>query len=107
MIKTKIAERKKFNLLMSIHGEEIFHFKIKEENTNTGIFLEFMKELIIKVNEKNIKPYVNVLDNLKYHKTRELYDFYLNNKDNILFNPPYVSSFNDIEYSFRNLKNNY
>ena len=100
----KIAERKKLNLLMAITQEGLVHFKINKENTNTNTFLEYIKELFSVINERNMKPYILVLDNLKCHKTKELYEFYENNKMNIVFNSPYVSDFNAIEYSFRDLK---
>ena len=51
-----------------------------------------------------MKPYLIVLDNLSVHKTQELLDFYKSNKVNIVFNSPYVSKFNAIEFTFREMK---
>ena len=56
--------------------------------------------------EKGIKNYSIILDNYSVHKTNTLYKFYADNKINILFNSPYMSKFNSIELSFRNLKRN-
>ena len=54
--------------------------------------------------DKKIDQYAIILDNLACHKTKELFDYYLENKINIIFNAPYISKFNAIEYSFRDLK---
>ena len=63
-----------------------------------------MKKLIEFINKKNMRPLLIVLDNLSVHKTKDLLDFYKSNKINIVFNSPYVSKFNDIEFTFRDLK---
>ena len=44
------------------------------------------------------------MDNLSSHKTSKLMEFYDKHKINVLFNTPYLSNFNAIELSFRNLK---
>ena len=44
------------------------------------------------------------MDNLSAHKTNELINFYATNKMNIIFNSPYLSSFNAIELAFRGIK---
>ena len=101
---SKLAPKKRFNLLMAINENEIVHFKINKDNTNKTTFLDFMKELNKILNDKKIKPYVIILDNLSCHKTKELIDYFSENKINIIFNAPYISKFNAIEYSFRDLK---
>ena len=101
---SKVLPRKRYNLLMAVGEESVIHFKINKENTNITTFCQYMEELVSIIKEKNIFPYVIVLDNLNCHKSEELYDFYLKNKVNIVFNAPYVSEFNSIEYSFRELK---
>ena len=63
-----------------------------------------MKELVEAINKKNMKPYLIVLDNLSVHKTQDLLDFYKINKVYIVFNSPYISKFNAIEFTFRELK---
>ena len=99
-----IAHKTKYNLIMSISAAGIIHYNINIENTTTNKFLEYMKELVEIINKKNIRPYLIVLDNLSVHKTKDLLDFYKSNKVNIVFNSPYVSKFNAIEYTFRDLK---
>ena len=99
----KIPSRQRFNLLMSVYEEGVLHFKINKENTKTNTFLEYINELFSIIKE-NISPYVIILDNLSCHKTEDLYNFYMDNTINVVFNAPYVSEFNSIEYAFRELK---
>lgn len=99
-----LAPKKRFNLIMGVNEKGVLFFKINKENTNNKIFLEFMEGLYKKIKENKIDRYAIVLDNLSCHKVKELYDFYIKNKINIIFNSPYISSFNSIEYAFRDLK---
>ena len=99
-----ISPKKKFNLLMAIFQKGVLHFKLNKDSTNENNFLEYMKELINVIKEKKIFPYVLILDNYSAHKTKQLYEFYIENKVNVVFNAPYASNFNAIEYSFRELK---
>lgn len=101
---SKLAPKKRFNLIMAINENEVVHYKINKENTDKTTFLDFIKELHKILNEKKIKPFAIILDNLSCHKTKELLDYYSENKINIIFNAPYISKFNAIEYSFRDLK---
>ena len=89
---------------MAICENEIIYFKINKENTDKMKFLDFIKELVKILKDKKIDQYAIILDNLACHKTKELFDYYLENKINIIFNAPYISKFNAIEYSFRDLK---
>ena len=101
-----ISSKKRFNLIMACNKNGIVHYIIDTQNTTKKSFLEYMKELLDVINKKNIKPYLIVLDNLSVHKTKELFQFYKDNKINIVFNSPYASKFNAIEYTFRDLKKN-
>ena len=55
------------------------------KNTDKTTFLDFMKELIKILNDKKIRPYVIILDNLSCHKTKELLDYYYENKIIVIF----------------------
>jgi transposase len=101
-----ISSKKRFNLIMACNKNGVVHYIIDTQNTTKKSFLEYMKELLDVINKKNIKPYLIVLDNLSVHKTKDLFQFYKDNKINIVFNSPYASKFNAIEYTFRDLKKN-
>ena len=63
-----------------------------------------MKNLIKSIRKTKIQNYAIILDNLSCHKTDLLKEFYKNEKINIIFNSPYRSDFNCIEFFFRLLK---
>ena len=100
-----IKENGKFNLIMAVNRKKIFHFKMNNESTDSNTFKKFMEEMLQKMTQEEIKNSVFVLDNLISHKTLELYKFYSERKLKILFNAPYISEFNMIEFFFRYLKN--
>ena len=100
----EIGPKKKLNLLMAIDEAKIIYYEINKENTDETIFLNFMKRLNQEIIKIKLTPCVIIMDNLSCHKTSKLIDFYIQNKINILFNIPYLSSFNAIELSFRNIK---
>lgn len=100
----ELGQKKKLNLLMAIDNDSVVYYEFKEESTNEEIFYNFMKNLIFHLKKKKIFPSILILDNFSCHKTRKLIELYSNNKINILFNTPYLSSFNSIELSFRNMK---
>ena len=97
---------KKLNLLLAVSNENIIHYKIQEENTNSYNFNKFMKELIEKIDKNDIQNYVVIMDNCSCHLTNELFETYYNNNLKILFNVPYLSNFNMVENVFRLIKNN-
>ena len=101
----KITTKKKLNLIMGINKEKIIHYELTHENTNSKTFLNFMTNLYNKLTEEERKKAILVLDNLTAHLTGELFNFYKQKGIKTLFNTPYLSKFNMIEYCFRSLKN--
>ena len=97
----------KFSLNMAVDENNVLNYKINKVSTNSDIFLDFIKELQKKLNDKHYPEYVIVLDNLAAHKTNALIEYYAKNKINIIFNSPYLSSFNSIELAFRGIKKKY
>ena len=95
----------RLNLIMAVSNNKIEYYKISENNTNSELFLGFMKELINNMTEDEKNKSIFILDNLKSHCTLELFEFYYNNHLKILFTVPYNSPFNMIEICFRNIKN--
>ena len=61
--------------------------------------------MIKKLSEEEIKKYVFFFDNTRFHKTKELKNFYKNNKLKIITNVPYENSFDSVELYFRYIKN--
>ena len=104
VIYNNIENNGRLNLIMSIDENQIIYYEINKESTTQNIFLQYMKNLKQYLDKKNYDKYVILLDNLSSHKTKELMDFYTENKINIIFNAPYKSEWNTIELCFRNLK---
>lgn len=104
IITSDFARKARFNLILSVNEKGVLYYEINKENTNENIFLTYMDSLFKKIKEKIIGPYLIVMDNLNIHKTKKLYEFYINNEINIVFNTPYFSDFNSVELTFRNLK---
>ena len=89
---------------MAITKDDVLHYTFNKENKNELNFIYFINKLSEKIIQKKIHHYVVVMDNLSIHKTKNLINTYFEKKMNIVYNTPYLSSFNCIEFAFRTLK---
>ena len=94
----------KSNLLLAVDEKNVLYYEITDDTTSEAIFLSFAKNLINKLKDNYNKKYILVLDNLSSHKTSLIKQFFIDNKINIVFNSPYHSEWNSVEYAFRALK---
>ena len=101
---SNLGPKKRRNLIMAVNDDSVLYYQINDDSTNEERFFLFMQKLEEIILEKKLTPYVIVLDNLSCHKTKKLIELYSSKKMNILFNTPYLSSFNSIELCFRNIK---
>ena len=72
-------------------------------------FIDFLKELLDKIGDKDIKNYIFVMDNAKCHLHnlhKDVKKFVTERKLKVLTNCPYLSKFNAIEFVFRAIKTN-
>ena len=104
-IYSKNYNEKKINLILAVSKDDILHYQIIKENTNSEIFINFMDHLIDKLKEKKIENFLFILDNFSGHLTLQLFKFYREKKIKILFGVPYASNFNMVENVFRLIKN--
>ena len=58
----------KDNLLLAIGVDKVIHYSLTQENTNSEIFLEFMKGLSKKLKLDQTNKYILIMDNLPSHK---------------------------------------
>jgi transposase len=100
----ELGPKKRLNLIMGVDKESVIYYEFNYETTNEEIFYKFMQKLIKSISNKNLYPCVIIMDNYSCHKTRKLIQLYNESNINILFNIPYLSSFNAIELCFRNIK---
>lgn len=90
---------KKYSLLMAISSDKIIDYEIIDGNIDSNIFSKFIDRL-----PNNTKL---LLDNVSFHKTKNVK--YISNKKNIelQFIPPYTPEVNPIEYVFSIIKHYY
>lgn len=98
------AIKNKKNLILAVGQDEAIHYKLTEENTNTEVFLQFLKELKVQMDKKKNNQYFIIMDNLPTHKDTRIIQYLDESKMNVLFNVPYYSQFNSIELTFKALK---
>ena len=97
-------KNEKNSLLLAKGVDKVIHYSLTQENTNSEIFLEFMKELIKKLKLDQNNKYILIMDNLSSHKKGNVIKFFVDEKLNVLFNAPYNSVFNSVELTFRSIK---
>ena len=100
------TSRGKTNMILAVGINKIYFYKIIDENVNSNVFIEFLKGLLNSLNQVKEGKYILILDNLKVHKTDEVFKFLKENNICVAFNAPYMSIFNSIELSFRSIKKN-
>ena len=100
-----IKKEEKINLILAVSNKKIYGYQLDINPTNSKRFKSFMENIIKNMSKEEIRETVFFMDNLTSHKTLEMYKFYKENKLKILFNTPYISSFNMVEYVFGYIKN--
>jgi transposase len=91
----------RFSLGMATNNKKIIGFKIVEKGFKTDDFIDMMNEL----KEKDIyNKNTYFLDNASIHHTKKFKNFAKENKIHVLYNAPYNSDKNPIEYIFSPLR---
>lgn len=96
----KNPKQKKITLYMAISTERIVGYKISLSNGNSKDFTDFLKSL-------QLHNATLVMDNVAFHKTKEVKDLITSTKSQALFIPPYSPEFNPIELAFSKIKTMY
>lgn len=99
-----MGTKSKRNLILIVSDSKVIYFKITQTNTDEKNFLEFMKEFEENYTKNNSDKFVVIMDNLSSHRTKNLLTFYKEKKINVIFNSPYMSNFNAVEFAFRAIK---
>jgi transposase len=98
------VQRGRRNIIMAISQQDLLLYTI-DKGTNDNIkFLDFMKDLIKVLEERDINNPLIIMDNCSIHLTKDLIDFYKENKLKILTIVPYASELNAIEIFFNYIK---
>ena len=82
----------------------MLHYKALVNSGNRRTCLEYMKELIVILEEQNISNAILIMDNASFHQCEEISTFLESHGHVIKFLPPYSPLFNPIEYMFSQWK---
>lgn len=103
----KVNTKNRINLLLAINTKEIIYGQYyKNETITSNEFLDFLNELISRIDDNKIKNTIIILDNAKIHITENVKQFCKQKHLKFLFIVPYKSQYNAIEYCFNLMKNN-
>ena len=103
IVKNRINNIKgdRFSIGLAINNKKIVGYKIVDKGFKTDDFIDIMKDL----KEKDINnEYSYFLDNASVHKTKKFKDYTKESKIHVLYNAPYNSEKNPVEYVFASLR---
>ena len=86
---------------MAISYNKIIQYEIHKTNINRNIFIKFIQLIV-----NNIKNHYFLMDNVSFHKGKELKQIIENSSNKLIFIPPYSPQFNPIENVFSQMKRN-
>lgn len=90
----------KYSLLLAITNKNIIHYEIHTTNINSTIFKHFITILT-----NRFKNYYFLMDNVSFHKSKDIMHTIINSNNHLLFIPPYSPEYNPIEEVFSFIKN--
>lgn len=101
----KKEKRVRYTVLCAVDMDKVVHIKVINNSANGIIFMDFIKEIISKL-DINKSHYI-LLDNARIHHSK-MFKNYINDKKNIqlIFNVPYSPEYNPIEKVFNEVKHN-
>ena len=103
IVKNRISSIKgnRFSIGLAINNQKIIGYKIVDKGFKTDDFIDIMKDL----KEKDINnEYTYFLDNASVHRTKKFKDYTKESKIHVLYNAPYNSEKNPVEYVFASLR---
>jgi len=93
------------SLIAAMNLQGIIHDQVvSKSSVNSTIFINFLEQLFVKLDEANITRAWLVLDNCTIHKTREVQDKVQERNHTIIFLSPYSPMLNPIEKVFSKIK---
>ena len=92
----------RYSIVVATTNKKILSYYICEGGLKSEAYIDFIKNIY---NDGKNKNKIFFMDNAKIHTSKIFKDFAINNKINVLYNAPYHSEFNPIEYVFSMLRN--
>jgi transposase len=99
--KNKKINNKRYSVLMASSNKKIINYTIVEKGIKTDNFNKFILKLN-RMDKENKNVYF--LDNARVHKTKSFDKIKKDYKLNVIYNAPYQSKYNPIEYIFSLLR---
>jgi transposase len=92
------------NLVSAVNGQGLFRFMGVQGRVNAGVFIEFLKRLLVKAEH----PIFLIVDGHPTHKAKKVRKFVAQNSKRLrlYFLPPYSPELNPDEQVWNDLKNN-
>lgn len=91
---------KNFSICAAIKKNGLFCFHVKDRPYNSESFLFYIRDLIAKFENENLKNMTIICDNVSFHKSNEIKEIIDHNGHNLVFLPPYSPQLNPIEEAF-------
>lgn len=95
---------KRINLLMISSLTNVEDYYISPRNTNWEEVFSFFSHYIKEIGSSITKEQILIMDNARFHRKEELLKLLESNFKRILFIPPYLAGYNQIEMSFKIIK---
>jgi len=96
----KVKQRKRFSIISAISIKKIIHTTIVKGSINAEIYTDFIKEVVNRINSKNVL----FMDNARIHHSKIFTAYSGTIRNKILYNVPYCSELNPIEMVFSKVK---
>ena len=97
--KQTVTSRNRHSLCCGVSVSGIEAYRIVEGSMNTFEFIQYLKDLL-----PNCKQKVVLLDNVGFHRNKEVLKLISDHGKQAVFVPPYSPQFNPIEHVFSSMK---
>ena len=93
----------RFTIGVATSNKKIIDYCIVSKGLKSDDYVNFMNKMYNNIKDKENKSFF--MDNASIHKSKKAKELYKKNKMHVIFNAPYHSEFNPIEYIFSMLRN--
>ena len=95
--------RERFTIGVATSNKKIIDYCVVPKGLKSNDYVNFMDKMYKNIEDKENKTFF--IDNASIHQSKMAKKLYKKNKMHIIFNAPYHSEFNPIEYVFSMLRN--